>query len=162
MLAVDVVYDATRVWFPGWPVVGGGVAMALAGAALLRHSRRSAPTATAARWIGTVLAVTGPACALLLGGGLYAQHARLRSALRVGDYIAVEGLVYDRPAGARGDAGESWVVESGETAHWYRYERSRLGAGYRRAGPGDGGLRDGDRVRIADVKGRIARLEVAR
>jgi hypothetical protein len=54
------------------------------------------------------------------------------------------------------------VVESGDVAHWYRYDGSRLAVGYRRAGPGDGGLRDGARVRLADVGGRVARVEVAR
>jgi hypothetical protein len=95
------------------------------------------------------------------GGGLYAQHGQLRSALAERSYVAVEGVVYDSPQGAAKDVdGKSWVVESGRTAHWYRYDSSPLSVGYRRSAPGTGGLRDGARVRIADVGGRIAKLEV--
>ena len=75
--------------------------------------------------------------------------------------MAVEGVVYDLPQGTPKDVdGRSWVVESGKTAHWYRYDSSPLTVGYRRSAPGTGGLRDGAHVRIADVGGRIARLEV--
>ena len=77
--------------------------------------------------------------------------------------MRVEGVVYDRPSGTPKDVeGASWVVEAGPTAHWYRYDRSPLAVGYRRSAPGTGGLRDGARVRIADIGGRIARLEVER
>jgi hypothetical protein len=66
--------------------------------------------------------------------------------------------VHDRPA----RDGSAWVVESGPTAHWYRYSASALTPGYHRAGPADGGLRDGDSVRVTDVNGRIAKILVTR
>ena len=107
--------------------------------------------------------IFGISWTLLVGGGLYAQHGQLQRALREGSFVPVEGIVHDEPSGrARDTDGASWVVEAGTTAHWYRYDRSPLAVGYRRSAPGTGGLRDGVRVRIADIGGRIARLEVER
>lgn len=146
--AYRLVYDASRLAFPAWRVALPGLLAGALGALLLR--------ARAARWIGTTLAIFGPAWTVVMGAGLYGEHARLRRALATGNAGIVEGVVHDRPPGD----GSAWVVESGPTAHWYRYSASPLAAGYHRARPGDGGLRDGDVVRLADVDGAIARLEV--
>jgi len=71
--------------------------------------------------------------------------------------------VYDTPRGpADAVVVGNWVVEDSSKAYWYRYDRSPLAVGYRRSAPGTGGLRDGSRVRIADIGGRIARIEVER
>jgi hypothetical protein len=136
--------------------------VALAGAGLGAYLRRQGITSATTRTVVTSAIIFGVSWALLVGGGLYAQHGQLRSALAERSYVAVEGVVFDSPQGAAKDLeGRSWVVESGRTAHWYRYDRSPLSVGYRRSAPGTGGLRDGARVRIADVGGRIAKLEVA-
>lgn len=156
-----VVYDAAQLPFPAWPVATVGLAVALAGVGLGAYLRRRGITSAAARTAVTSAIIFGVSWALLVGGGLYAQHGQLRSALAERSYVAVEGVVYDSPQGAAKDVdGKSWVVESGRTAHWYRYDSSPLSVGYRRSAPGTGGLRDGAHVRIADVGGRIARLEV--
>jgi hypothetical protein len=121
--------------------------------------RRAGEGRVLARTVGSVLAVFGAMWALVIGTALVVQHARLRAALDDGSFTLVEGVVYDRPPG---DAdGASWVVESGAKAHWYRYGRAWWTAGYQRRAPGGGGVRNGSRVRIADVGGRIARIEVA-
>ncbi len=163
-LACEVLYDASRQVFPGWPVAALGVAIAALGAGLGAHARRRANTSPVVRTVATSAVVFGAAWALFVGGGLYAQHAQLRRALsgnRV--YVIFEGIVHDRPSGGSLDpTGPSWVVESGEVAHWYRYDRSPLSVGYRRSAPGTGGLTNGARVRIVDVGGRIARVEVER
>ena len=156
-----VIYDAAQLRFPAWPVAAAGLAVALAGVGLGAYLRRRGVTSAAARTVVTSAIIFGVSWSLLVGGGLYAQHGQLRSALAERSYMAVEGVVYDSPQGSAKDAeGKSWVVESGKTAHWYRYDGSPLAVGYTRSGPGTGGLRDGARVRIADVGGRIARLEV--
>ena len=156
-----VVYDAAQLPFPAWPVAAVGLAVAIAGVGLGAYVRRRRITSAAARTVVTSAIIFGVSWSLLVGGGLYTQHGQLRSALRDGSYVRVEGVVYDTPPGAATDVdGKSWVVESGTTAHWYRYDASPLAVGYRRAAPGTGGLRDGARVRIADIGGRIARLEV--
>ncbi|HEX6049907.1 MAG TPA: hypothetical protein VFZ21_11590 [Gemmatimonadaceae bacterium] len=162
--AYEVVYDAARLVFPGWPVATLGVAVAALGAGLGAYARRRATGSPVVRTVATSAVVFGAAWALLLGGGLYAQHAQLRRALSgTGVYVSFEGIVHDRPRGGSLDpAGASWVVESGEVAHWYRYDRSPLSVGYRRSAPGTGGLTNGARVRIVDVGGRIARVEVER
>lgn len=162
-LAYDLVYDAARLPFPGWPIALLGVAVAVGGAGIGTSLRRRGNVSSLTRVIVTSAIVFGTAWALFVGGGLYAQHARLRDALREGRYTRVEGIVYDRPtSGAADQTRPSWVVESGDVAHWYRYDRSPLSVGYRRSGPGAGGITNGARVRIADVGGRIARLEVER
>ena len=160
-LAYRVVYDARESVFPAWPVAVIGLLVAILGARLLWYAGRWASGARLARVAGTVLATMGLAWALVVGGGLFWQHRQLRVALQSGGYLTVQGEVYDEPPGVGADADDaSWVVVSGPVAHWYRYTSSRLGTGYRREGPGAGGLRTGSRVRIADVGGRIARLEV--
>jgi hypothetical protein len=151
-----LLYDADRVWFPAWPVAAWGLVAGLAGAALLLVARRGARRSSViVRAAATVLAILGPAWAVVIGAGFYGEHARLRAALRARTFSTVEGIVHDRFA----RDGSAWLVESGRAAHWYGYAASRLAPGYHRAGPGTGGLRDGDSVRIADVDGRIARVE---
>ena len=159
-VAWTVAYDVARVTLPGWRLALVGLAVGAAGLALLRSARhargRWGAASGAAGW---TLAIFGCFGALVVGGGVFAQHARLRAALRAGTYSVVEGTVYDRPASP---AEPSWVVEEdGGRAHWYRYDDSAFGVGYRRRGPGDGGLHDGARVRLSDVGGRIARVDVA-
>ena len=159
----EVVYDAARLAFPAWPVAALGLAVAAAGAGLGAYVRRRGVASAPVRMAVSSAIIFGVSWALLVGGGLYAQHGQLRRALEEGSFVRVEGLVYDRPAGAAKDMeGASWVVEAGQVAHWYRYDRSPLSVGYRRAAPGTGGIRDGARVRIADIGGRIARIEVER
>jgi hypothetical protein len=153
-----LVYDAAALRFPGWWIPVAGLPAAALGAALLRRRGRR-QTAEA---LGLVLAIFGGAWTVVSGVGLYAQHARLRAALASGAYTTVEGLVYDgseaathqRPAG-------SWRVDAGRASYWYRYSASPFTPGYRRPRPGAGGVPAGARVRIADVSGRIARLEIA-
>ncbi len=156
-----VIYDAAQLRFPAWPIAAVGLAVALAGVGLGAYLRRRGITSAVARTVVTSAIIFGVSWSLLVGGGLYAQHGQLRTALEERSFVSVEGVVYDSPPGSARDVkGKSWVVESGSTAHWYRYDSSPLSVGYRRRGPGSGGLRDGARVRIADVGGRIARLEV--
>ena len=156
-----VIYDAAQLRFPAWPVASVGLTVALAGVGLGAYLRRRGIRSAAASTVVTSAIIFGVSWSLLVGGGLFAQHGQLRSALAERSYVAVEGVVYDSPQGAGKDVdGRSWVVESGSAAHWYRYDSSPLSIGYRRSAPGTGGLRDGARVRIADVGGRIARLEV--
>jgi hypothetical protein len=156
-----VIYDAAQLRFPAWPLATLGLVVAATGVGLGVYFRLRGVSSAPARSVVTSAIIFGVSWTLLVGGGLYLQHGQLRRALSEGSYVRVEGVVYDSPAGsARDAAGASWVVESGNVAHWYRYDRSPIGIGYRRAAPGTGGLRDGMRVRIADLGGRIARLEV--
>ena len=161
--AYEVVYDAAQVRFPAWPVALTGLAVAAFGVGLGAYFRRRRVQSTVAQTVVTSAIIFGVSWTLLVGGGLYAQHGQLTRALSEGSFVRVEGIVHDKPPGGATDVdGPSWVVEAGSTAHWYRYDRSPLTVGYRRSAPGSGGLRDGARVRIADIGGRIARMEVER
>ncbi len=75
-----VVYDAASHWFPAWPLAACGIVVGVVGLALLQdaHKRR---WAKGARIAGSTLTVLGLGWTLLMGPGLYAQHARLRTAL---------------------------------------------------------------------------------
>ena len=160
----EVISDAARLPFPAWPLALLGATVAMAGVGLGAYFRRRGITSSIARTAVSSAIIFGVSWALLVGGGLYAQHGQLRRALEEGSYVRVEGLVYDTPPGAATDVeGGSWVVEAAnQVAHWYRYDTSPLSVGYRRSRPGTGGIKDGSRVRIADIGGRIARLEVQR
>lgn len=159
--AYDLIYDATAIRFPALSVALIGLAIAALGVGLGAYFRSRGVKSAAAQTLVTSAIIFGVSWTLLVGGGLYAQHGQLQRALREGSFVRVEGIVYDRPPGGAEDAeGPSWVVDAGGTAHWYRYDRSPLAVGYRRSAPGTGGLRNGARVRIADIGGRIARLEV--
>jgi hypothetical protein len=88
------------------------------------------------------------------------QHDRLVEALHTGSYTSVEGVVEDFvPGDAGGHTDESWTVRSGGRRYKYSYRWSMDVPGFHQsAGPIRGGLR----VRIADVDGHIARLEIGR
>lgn len=154
-----LVYDAAQLRFPDWPLAVAGVIVAVAGYVLLRVAGPGTRPTAAPRMSGTVMVAFGLMWAAVIGLGSYVHHLQLREALAAGRFTTVSGFVYDRPAGTEDES--VWVVEGDSAAAWYRYEGRMDGAGFRRRTPGDGGLHDGMRVRIADVNGRIARLEVA-
>ena len=76
-----VVYDAAQLPFPAWPVALVGLAVALAGVGLGAYLRRRGVVSAAARTVVTSAIIFGVSWSLLVGGGLYAQHGQLRSAL---------------------------------------------------------------------------------
>jgi len=87
------------------------------------------------------------------------DYVRLRDALNAGRYQVVEGTIEDFVAGRRdGHGRESFRVGS----HQYAYSNSEIAPGYRRIEPEGGSIRLGMRVRIYDVGGAIAHLEVQR
>lgn len=156
----QLLYDVTQSRFPDWPLAAAGIVAGMLGIIVLRVFRGAGEAASGARMSGLVLAISGFTGAAVFGVGAWLHHAQLRVALDEGRFRVVSGTVYDQPLGA--DDRDSWVVEGGSGPAWYRYEGPLEGAGYRREGPGSGGLHDGSRVRIIEVNGRIVRLEVAR
>ncbi|MHB0949439.1 MAG: hypothetical protein ACYC4J_10295 [Gemmatimonadaceae bacterium] len=156
----QLLYDVTQSRFSDWPLAVGAVAAGVFGLAVLRVFRDAGAAASGARMSGLVLVISGFTAAAVFGLGAWLHHAQLRAAVDEGRFRVVSGSVYDQPLGAADP--DSWVVEGAPVSAWYRYEGPLEGAGYRREAPGSGGLRDGSRVRIIDVNGRIARLEVAR
>jgi hypothetical protein len=86
----------------------------------------------------------------------------VRFRLNHGDYVVVEGVVRDFvPADWIGHRHELWRVRSGDQDYWYSYSESVITAGFRQTQQQGGPIHNGVRVRIADMDGLIARLEVA-
>ena len=82
------------------------------------------------------------------------EYGELRDALRSGHYERVEGVVSEYvPEGPGSHPPESWSV-GGRRYTMYRAFTSGFNA--------PGRVNAGEHVRIADVAGRIARLEIAR
>lgn len=84
----------------------------------------------------------------------------LKNALRSGAYTQVNGVVENFVPGDReGHRNEEWSVRSGGRVYRYSYRSSVDIPGFHRsAGP----VRAGVSVRVADVDGYIARLEIER
>jgi hypothetical protein len=79
-----------------------------------------------------------------------------------GHYVTVEGTVEDFIAGDSGDhRPETWSVRDSKGLHRYSYSPSRGFVGFTQTQAHGGPMRSGLRVRVADVDGLIARLEIA-
>ena len=111
---------------------------------------------TAVATVATVLLMVAAALVVIP----YAWTTRLRNHLRRGEYVLVEGRVEDFVPGDRGGhREESWTVRSGGRTHAYRYSTASMIPGFHRGG---GPIRAGIHLRVADVDGYIARLEIER
>jgi hypothetical protein len=90
------------------------------------------------------------------------EYAELRSALARGDFNRIEGVVTDfTPENPAIDRPERFGVITTAGRHEYSISRSIVAQGFTGGPPYDGLLQEGVLVRIADVDGKIARLEVA-
>ncbi len=159
----QVVYDVRleeQVSF--MPSLAVGTICVVLGLALVFDTRLFARDRAQLRYaqgLGAAVAVIS----LLTTSGSYVEKkgdVEFRRRLDTGEYVALEGIVTRYVPGRRGGHGdEEWTVTSRGRAHHYRFSASRGEKGYREIlGP----VRQGSRVRIADVDGRIARLEVVK
>ena len=108
--------------------------------------------------LAKLAAIAGIAVGMYLGITTFIEsrneYRELAGALRSGHYQIVEGIVSEyTPRGPGQHPPESWSVAG---HHYSLY--SQITSGFAEAGR----VRAGQQVRIADVKGRIARLEIAR
>ncbi len=88
---------------------------------------------------------------------LVSQNTALRGALKAGRAVIVEGTVSDfAPQAPDGHGPESFVV----SGHRYEYSSSVLSAAFNQISGQHGPIRNGLPVRIADVNGQIAKLEI--
>lgn len=137
-----------------------GLLLLAVGLDLRAHPRRlPGRPARAVRYQGTVMAVFAVAWTLLAGVAVFGSNFRLARALREGRFERVEGTVRGFVADdAYSHRDLRWEVVSGSQVHRYGYGSTHRAADPRLHGE-SGALRDGMHVRIADVDGRIARLE---
>lgn len=93
------------------------------------------------------------------------DYAAMRDAMRAGHFTVVEGRVEDFHAPRRLNKGrkfpETFKVYSHKQTFRYSYLENQLAPGFETPSDRDGPIREGLQVRIADIDGRIARLEIA-
>jgi|SRR5690242_13274074 len=150
-LLFDVGRSGYRLWYV--PVVGGLATIALGTVTELsgRGSKAGSPLARAAVW----LTLSGVVSVVLLVS-TFRQYANLRDALRQGTYLTVQGAAENFRAAVDGHF-ESFDV----AGHHFAYASSFLTNAYNRSKPHGGLVMEGTHVRIADVGGEIARLEIS-
>lgn len=161
-IAYRVVYDAADAGYPDWWIPAIGIGMCILFAfRLVRRWKTAAPLAE--RLVNLLGIPFGAFLVVVFGGSTYSDHVWIRGRLASGRFLQVEGEVSNYSPGDWGDhRAESWEIVSGGKVHRYKYVRSVLSPGFRKAAVHGGPIRPGLRVRIADVDGYIARLEIAR
>jgi hypothetical protein len=156
-----VAFDAAAAGYRDWRFAAGGLPFLAVGVVLLLAHYRQ-PRARRSRPEGTVLLLFSGFALCWMGGafaGTWSDYSELRDALRTGRYALVEGVVTDFvPMPKEGHAYERFSV-NGCT---YRYSDFVVTGAFNNTSSHGGPVREGLRVRIADVRGKIARLEIAR
>jgi len=157
-----VVFDARNAGVPGWEAIP----IALFFVALTYSKRQvpsSKPRAPALAWfLRNALFIFACTAAVVTTLVTVGSTLRVRYRLDHGDYTVVEGVVSDFvPGDWIGHRHELWRVRSGDKDYWYTYSKSIITSGFRQTQEEGGPIRNGVRVRIADMDGLIARLEVA-
>ena len=148
-----LVYDVRLAsWRPNvtpWDVVP----FVVAGLLLAIFSKKRA-----ARIAGIVVAIAVPLAEALAGWREYQDVVALRRALARGEAVRVEGTITAFiPGRSDGHPPESFQLGTRQ----YEYSPYLVRPGFRWVRGNGGPLRDGLRVRLYDVRGDIARLEVA-
>ena len=154
------VYDVRHSLPQAWYLPLGMLALACGGPILLRAYHRlpaghQSPGGLALRYLGLAVAVTAAA-------GSLGPYAKLRLRLARGEFTTYEGVVTNFQPGAPSvREEEAWTLSTPHGARAYRYGPLVLAGGFTRTVALGGPVRAGLRVRVTDVDGRIARLEVA-
>jgi hypothetical protein len=161
MTAYQVVFDEAVVGYREWYFPAGLVLSALwlvlMDAAVRHFNRRApAPSELFPRWVVPVSLAGAISGSAIFIPRTYPPHATMRDALRIGDFHSVEGTVREVKDG---DPGMLRIASGDGRQYEFHYSEHRITPGYR---PRHSLVRVGARVRVAEVDGHIARLEVAR
>jgi hypothetical protein len=149
-----VVYDAVSAGYHTWWFGLAGLILVGVGAVMWRRPAWFGKPEALRRGVGAFAAIFGALWSSCVSVDLYREYSHVRDALRSGEFDVVEGEVTQfRPQGADGHPSESWTV----AGHQYKIEPAVVTSGFRAPGV----VRPGQRVRIVDVDGTIARLEIA-
>ena len=154
-LVFDAVRDGTPPLWSAWVV-----AVPCVGLGLLwweSHARRVREPGS---WqvVAWLLVVVGSLATVQVFDICWLGYLRLAHSLEVGGFDVVEGVVSDfEPLPASGHGRERFRVG----AHHYSYSDYEVAAGFHHTQPLGGPIRGGLHVRIRDVNGQIARLEIA-
>ena len=159
MLHYHLVFDVTRSGYRQWWFPAAGLIIVAVGLTWLGF-RRGARPSDGWWWRYQPYLYTGFAMCWVLAAfvGTYYDYRQLRGALEAGHFQVVEGVVTNFrpvPPGLKGT--ECFEVSE----HRYCYSDDIIIAGFNNKQSRGGPIKDGLHVRIADVRGQIARLEVA-
>jgi hypothetical protein len=160
----QLVFDAVRHGYTTWraAILPACIAMvATLLSVLVRSESPSQERESARRYralTGLVGALAGLGCVAMLAH-TWRDYAKLRTALRNGTYLLVEGRVTDFvPERRDGHPIEMFRVGDAQ----FEYSTSDITSAFHWTAGQGGPIRDGVSVRIADVDGAIARLEIGR
>ena len=153
-----VVFDACAVGYRNWWFPAAGALMGLIFYLIDRFQRRwpvgllGRPWRSAPKWGYRFLACWTLIAAL----GTGYDYINVCGSLRGGEAFVVEGRVHSFRLEHDKAQSESFIV----SARRYEYSPSRIQAGFNTTVAVGGPIRDGLQVRIHDVGGQIARLEI--
>ena len=159
-LTYHVVFDASSAGARYWWFPAAGLVFLLIGAAWIALRRAWASLARSWLWRAQPYAFTAFALlwTVLSSSVYFSRYGQIRRALQAKRYEVVEGVVTDFvPMPASGHALEHFEVNG----HRYAYSDYQIRPGFNNTSSHGGPLREGLHVRIADVNGEIARLEIA-
>jgi len=157
----ELIYDANAAGYRQWWFPAYGLIFVAIGLGILIYQHMN-PLPTRSIWhrifpfLFAGFAVLWVSIAFV---STFSDYWELRQALRSGQFVTVEGKVVDfvrMPVA--GHANERFNVNG----HHYEYSDFQVTAGFNNTQSHGGPLREGLIVRIADVHGRIARLEISR
>ena len=155
----ELVFDADEAGYRQFPAIGL-VFVALGLGLVIYHRKYPSPNwsvrSRVLPYLSTGIAVTWFSIAFV---ATLADYWLLRHALRSGQYEVVEGKVVDYVAMAVQPRSMDRFTVNG---HRYEISYHNVSAGFNTTQSHGGPIREGLIVRIADVRGKIARLEIAR
>lgn len=166
LLAADsatwqVVYDIGHQWPDGWWLLGVPVVLGVVGWQI-----RSRPTTGNQLFLGIGLVVVGVLLGLTLILTQLLAFAELRRALARGAFVEVNGVVTryvpESDREPKADALLEIRPDGADRVIRYRASQHVVAQGFRQTGTSAVPLQVGDRVRLADVGGVIARAAVMR
>jgi hypothetical protein len=154
-----LIYDVRQALPNAWWLPLFTLLVAFGGFAFYRSTRSSDSTGASIFALGVL--VIGSLGTLVAVTGTIIPYFDMRRDVSRGQYRVVEGIVREFVPGDAGDhRSESWTVMTATGPVCFSYSPSLLDAGYNQTAPHGGRIAGGVRVRVFDVDGRIARLEI--
>jgi len=153
------VFDVARDGFAAWWGSAVGAALIVVGAAALLYLRKQiGPKARLQKMFMVVWTGFAVVWTFTVYSATHAEFTRVRDALASHKFVIVEGAITNfKPAPSGGHADEEFDV----SGRHYSFSDYVVVAGYHRSQSHGGAIREGLRVRIADIDGQIARLDTA-
>jgi hypothetical protein len=155
-----LIFDVTEAGYRQWNFPAFGLIFVAIGIGLLiyQYLRPTQKAKTFRRWFPFVYLAFAVVWTLGSFAATFTDYLRLRNAVRDGRCEIVEGTITDFvPMPYQGHAMEHFVVNG----HYFKYSDFVVTAGFNNTQSHGGPLSEGKRVRICNVGGEIARLEIA-